>query len=79
MVLRAAACDEGVAMERRMRNARRRSDVALAAFMGGNPSRIGANRGARGPRHRVRLESKFGDDVTHVRNLRIGGVGFHDD
>ena len=29
-------------------------------------------------RHRVRFESQFGDDVTDMRNLRIGGVGFHD-
>ena len=28
-------------------------------------------------RHRVRLESKFSDDVTDIRNLLIGGVGCH--
>jgi len=27
----------------------------------------------------VGFEPKFVDDVAHVRNLRIGGVGFHDD
>jgi hypothetical protein len=25
----------------------------------------------------VRLESKFSDDVTDIRNLLIGGVGCH--
>src|SRR5438105_8179478 len=34
---------------------------------------------ARRTRHRVRLESEFLNDVTHMRNLRIRGVGFHYD
>ena len=35
--------------------------------------------GAGGARHRVGFESQFGNDVTDVRNLRVGGVGFHYD
>ena len=29
-------------------------------------------------RHCMWFESKFSDDVDHMRNLRIGRVGFHD-
>src|SRR5205807_9701166 len=38
-----------------------------------------ADRRARRSRHGMRLESKFRNDVTDMRNLRIGGVGFHYD
>src|SRR5437879_836516 len=38
-----------------------------------------ADRRAGGARHGVRFESKFGYDFTDVRDLRVGGVGFHDD
>ena len=49
----------------------RRIDCALVA---GDP-----DGGAGGARHRVGFESQFGNDVTDVRNLRVGGVGFHYD
>ena len=49
----------------------RRIDGALIA---GDP-----DGGAGRARHRVRFESQFGNDVTDVRNLRVGGVGFHYD
>jgi hypothetical protein len=38
-----------------------------------------ANGSALSAGHRMRLEPQLDDDVAHVRNLRIGGVGFHND